>query len=517
MSDKAYLVFELNHSTKTFPISRPSIIIGRSYECDLVLSAGQISRQHAKIFKKGGQYFIEDLNSVNGTFVNDEPIQISPLHNGDRIKLGEIPLSFINPIHDQINLSDEFETDSNMTISFPISSFIPEKAEIAKLKTKDVDTTVRLILDAAKSLIQSNDLDEILTRVMDLVFEFLKADRAFLMLFDENRNCLIPTVAKSRKKRDKINFSSTIVNQVFNEGVSILTANAMKDKRFSAQESVMMQQIRSCMCVPLWDEKKIIGILYVDSLFAENMFRQHDLDILSTIAIISAIAIEQARLNDEIQKSNRIKERLLRYHSPSVVEKILQQTEDGVIRTEEREISVLFADLVDFTALSEKLTPHEIIKILNTFFSNITEVIFKYDGTLDKYIGDGLMAVFGVPFPQADHAERAVNTAVDMFEVLQEMNKSAILPVTLDMRVGINSGRVVAGDVGSKKRVDYTVLGNTVNIASRIESTIAKGGEIVIGSKTKELLGDKFKLAPLGLMKIKGLSSPMEFFKVLRG
>ncbi|NLI48056.1 MAG: GAF domain-containing protein, partial [Acidobacteria bacterium] len=337
----------------------------------------------------------------------------------------------------------------------------------------------------------------------------------------DETNELVPYVIKlrhpsaSRSEKD-ISFSRTIVSKVFSEGVAILTANAMRDSRFGAQESIMMQQIRSCMCVPLWDEQKIIGIIYVDCLFFENFFQERDLDLLSTIAIISAIAIDQYRLNQEIDRQKRIRERLERYHSPSVVNRIIHSGGDVMMKTEEREITVLFSDLVGFTSMAEKLEPSEVARILNCFFTAVTEVIFQNEGTLDKYIGDAVMAVFGVPFAQSDHAERAVKTAIEMYRALDDINASGLLPAPLRMRIAVNSGRVVAGDIGSEKRVDYTVLGSTVNIASRIESSVAQADEIVIGDMTKQLIGDKFPTEDMGTVALRGLSVPLTVHRVIR-
>jgi adenylate cyclase len=519
LSEKAYLELKDNKETRRLMLPKQSTMVGRSPEADMVLPFPQISRLHARIYRQGEQYFIEDNNSVNGTFVNDKPVKTHLLRDGDVIRLGAVTVGFRNPASARIHLSDEYLTDANMTISVPITQFALTARKTAPLQQRDPREMVQVIFNAAKALVGSLDLDAVLSGVMDLVFEYLKADRGFLMLYDEEQGQLVPYVIKQRKpggKSDKpINFSRTIVNKVFEEGVAIVTANAMSDSRFGSQESIVMQQIRSCMCVPLWDEKKIIGIIYVDCQIFESFFQERDLDLLSTIAIISAIAIGQSRLNQAMAQAKRIRERLERYHSPSVVNRIIGAGEDASLRTEEREITVLFADLVGFTPMTEHLDPTEVARILNCFFTAVTEVIFQNEGTLDKYIGDAVMAVFGVPFSQPDHAVRAVKSAMEMFRALEEINASGELPNRLQMRIGVNSGRVVAGDIGSEKRVDYTVLGSTVNIASRIESSVAKSGDIVIGEATKALVGDRFPTECLGAMPLRGVTAPITLYRIL--
>jgi len=520
LSDKAYLEYIDKNQSRKYPLTKNSNLIGRAPDCDRVLPFPPVSRHHARISKQGNQFILEDNSSVNGSFVNEKQVTTHLLVQGDQIKLGTIQLTFHNPMAARVNLSDEYEPDANMTIAFPISHFaITGGVKAVPTSTqRDPQQMVQVIFNSAKALIGSSDLDSVLAGVMDLVFEYLKADRGFLMLSGEKDQELVPYVIRQRHPSTKvgpqINFSRTIVSKVISEGVSILTANAMRDSRFGSQESIMIQQIRSCMCVPLWDETKIIGIIYVDCLFYENFFQERDLDLLSTIAIISAIAIEQYRLNQEIDKEKRIRERLQRYHSPSVVNRIIHAGGEALMGIEEKEITVLFADLVGFTTMSEGMEPAEVARILNCFFTAVTDVIFQNEGTLDKYIGDAVMAIYGAPFQMEDHAERAVKSAVEMFRAMEDINNSGTLPIRLQMRIGINSGRVVAGDIGSEKRMDYTVLGSTVNIASRVESSVAQANEIIIGERTRELIGDKFTLEPLGAVPLRGLRKSMHLFRV---
>ena len=518
MSENAYLELKDKNETRKLTLPKANTMIGRAPDSDLVMPYPQISRHHARIFRQGDQYFIEDNSSVNGTFVNDKPVKTHLLRDGDLVRLGAVTVAFRNPASAKVHLSDEYVTDDHMTIAVPISQFSLTARKTSPIQQRDPREMVQVIFNAAKALVGSQDLDAVLSGVMELVFEYLKADRGFLMLYNEEERQLMPYVVKQRKPGGKsekpINFSRTIVNKVFDEGVAVVTANAMSDSRFGTQESILMQQIRSCMCVPLWDEKKIIGIIYVDCLIYESFFQERDLDLLSTIAIISAIAIGQYRLNQAMEQEKRIRERLERYHSPSVVNRIIGAGEDATLRTEEREITVLFADLVGFTPMAERLEPVEVARTLNCFFTAVTDVIFQNEGTLDKYIGDAVMAVFGVPFSQPDHAVRAVKSAIEMFRALEEINAGGTLPDRLQMRIGINSGKVVAGDIGSEKRVDYTVLGSTVNVASRLESSVAKSGEIVIGEATKALIGDLFPADSLGAMPLRGVTAPIQLYRI---
>jgi adenylate cyclase len=176
---------------------------------------------------------------------------------------------------------------------------------------------------------------------------------------------------------------------------------------------------------------------------------------------------------------------------------------------------VLFADIVGFTTMSEKMIPAAVALLLNDYLTRMTEVIFRYEGTLDKYIGDAIMAVFGAPLDMPDHAERAIRVALEMQERLGEWNSEHKDGPNLRIRIGINSGKAVAGEIGSINKREYTVLGDTVNTASRLESGVAKPGTVVIGENTYALADGKFECRPLGSFSLKGKEREVRVYEVI--
>jgi adenylate cyclase len=181
---------------------------------------------------------------------------------------------------------------------------------------------------------------------------------------------------------------------------------------------------------------------------------------------------------------------------------------------DEVEVSVMFADLSGFTTLSEQLTPSQVTGVLNGVFDKLTRAIFEYEGTLDKYIGDEVMAFFGAPLPQADHAVRAVKAAILLQQRLEEYNADHPDQAPLAMRIAINSGTVIAGDIGSLERRDYTIIGDTVNTAKRIESTATSRGQIVVGPKTYEAIKDQFNCTPQDPVPLKGKQRAVQTYVV---
>ncbi|HMJ84908.1 MAG TPA: adenylate/guanylate cyclase domain-containing protein [Vicinamibacterales bacterium] len=181
--------------------------------------------------------------------------------------------------------------------------------------------------------------------------------------------------------------------------------------------------------------------------------------------------------------------------------------------TQERDVTVMFCDIVGFTTLCEQLEPAVIGELLNSFFGRMADVIFDHEGTLDKFIGDAILAVFGAPFDQPDHATRCVAAALAMRQQLAHFNLEQ--PRHIRMRIAINTGRALTGDIGSPKRREFTVLGDVVNIAARLEASVAQPDQIVISDKTRERLGDAFQLRPLGVVSLRGRESNLAIFEVI--
>jgi adenylate cyclase len=239
---------------------------------------------------------------------------------------------------------------------------------------------------------------------------------------------------------------------------------------------------------------------------------------LTALANYAAVAVERARLNQKILAEEKKRERLGRFLSPQVASRILaaSDTHGGELGAPEvREVSVLFADISGFTSMSETMGPSSVALLLNDYLSRMTDVIFKYEGTLDKYIGDAIMAVFGAPLDMPDHAPRAIKTALEMQERLAEWNADRKEGPAFRIRIGINSGKAVAGEIGSVNKKEYTVLGDTVNTASRLESSVAQPGTVVIGANTYKLVEGQFECRALGTFKVKGKALEVPAYEVL--
>lgn len=548
-------------TSQTAALKKATTSIGRDKDNDLPLSDRTISRHHAQITSTKEGYILTDLGSYNGTSVNGNPFQSVILKHNDRIKIGLKNLVFLDekegglsPEESLVLTTDaDFEEEHKQIFeSFSQSgsldsqellvsieeygspmeteiSALPEKTEVeskikSELSSLERSNKVLFVLyEISRHLNTLLDFRELLKKIMDLIFMVIDADYGFLILTgDENRDKLVPVVVKSKGdheiEKGELRASRTIIERVIRDKVAVLTSNAMADSRFNGAKSLFLQQIRSAMCVPLWRKEKIIGVIQLDSIRLDNQFAQDDLELLKAIGSQMAMVIEQASLNEQIREEEMMRSRLERFHSPQVIEMILrgsQETKDNVMEANEVTATMLFTDIVGFTRLAEQISPRETNIILNRYFSAMTDVVFSYDGTLDKYIGDGLMAVFGAPMERDDDAERAILAAKEMRENLAAMmTEKGSSSSEFDIRIGINTGRVVAGNIGSPRRMDYTVIGDPVNIAARLES-IAEPNQILIGEETHKTVKGKFEIREIGRKKVKGKSEEIMVYEVL--
>ncbi len=217
-----------------------------------------------------------------------------------------------------------------------------------------------------------------------------------------------------------------------------------------------------------------------------------------------------------LRERERIKQTFKRYISEQVADKIRGEKVKVTLTGEKRVAAVLFQDIRGFTSMSEKMTPEEVVLMLNEYFSHMIDIIFKYEGTLDKFIGDALMAVFGAPISHKDDPLRAVMSAIEMQEVLKALNverqKRGDSPIYVGC--GITTGEVVAGNIGSEKRMEYTVIGDTVNLASRLEGNTGRG-QILISDKTYEAVKGRVKVKAWEPLKVKGKAQPVQVYEVL--
>ena len=492
------------------PLEPGETLVGRAPNCRILINHGSVSRAHARFFVQEELCTLEDRGSLNGTFVNGVLINTAQIREGDRIVFGTVSGRIEASAEDRLTLVDgSGVTPMPVVIQRPVDQVVPQ------LPAADAGRLMTMISELARSLVRNQPLSDTLNEIVRLTLDTTRAERGFLVLKDEKTNQLVPRVARTRDNReiDRGAISRTIVNRVMTERIALLATDTQRED-FEAVQSIAFQKIRGFVCAPLWNQDTTIGALYLDTFYS-NVFVPSDLELLTTLSNYAALAIEQSRLATRLLEETRLRERLGRYHSPSVVKRILEESADGEapFLAQERDLTVLFADIVGFTTMAERMPPQQVAAMLNRYFGRMTDIVFQHEGTLDKFIGDALLAVFGAPFDQPDHAERAIATAKAMRAALAKLNEE-LGGQPLQVRMAINSGIALAGDIGAASRRDYTVLGDVVNTASRIETTIAGPDQIVLTRGTFKRLTSTHNVRPLGAMTLRGRQEPIELFEL---
>ncbi len=529
------LRLQQGETEKTLTVNQNVFTIGRLPECDLYLPFGGVSRRHARLVKTvHGAWTIEDLGSKNGTQVNQNIINhIQELHHGDIIWLGNANLEVMlantavrSPHqHSAVAIASEPRTIVHNVKQLQ-QQWIAADSPDGQHSNKD-KTIARLkdLVDIAKNLCAATSIEEIFSQVQQVVFRYLDSIDRLALLIDVNGCGQLKLVNAGTRDISQQQYlagdsdwiSRSICQKVFEKKIAIQTADTHEDERFSGEDSILVKGIRSAMAVPLWNENKVVGVLYADARLSSSHWAnegEEELSFFSALANIVASSVQRWLLADKLKAEEVIRHRLERYHSPAVVQQLIAVggLPDGRLAPAESEISVVFADLVGFTAISERLTPTAIAQLLNNLFEEMLQEVFAYGGTLDKYIGDCIMAFFGAPEPQPDHAERATAAAKGMLSRLKRLNASGFWQEPLQLRIAINSGKAVVGDVGSSQRVDYTALGAAINLAARMEA-VCPPGECVITEVTYFMLSKPSDFYEMGHYRFKGIDRLVKIYQ----
>ncbi|HVS02131.1 MAG TPA: FHA domain-containing protein, partial [Thermoanaerobaculia bacterium] len=445
-----------------FPLERDEVRLGRGSDNDLVLPDFSVSRRHAALRREGGGWFLYDLKSTNGVQVNGLTVKKAPLRSNDRLKIGIFEFAVEGDASDVSGATRTAAVApkpppgahpgtsiSSATIVRRLADFsadygleetttrdlVTQRAKDSKRQVLDqayANTIFGILTRLARLLIQANAVDEVLDKVLAIAFEALQVDRGFILLRDDTSGELVCEVARIGDKvefrpGDEVPVSKTMLEAVMRERVALLTHDAQADQRLATGESIRIHQIRSAMCAPLWSGENIIGVMQVDSPFHAGTFNEGDLDLFTALANYTAVAVERIRYAERVEFEKQVRSRLERYHSPAVIELVLSQegaaVEEGRRRLEPARVTVLFADVVGFTTFAENEPPEEVAEVLEGYFTHSVEAIFSHGGTLDKFIGDCVMAFFGAPMAQQDHAARAVRAAIEVQRAIDGWNR----------------------------------------------------------------------------------------------
>ncbi|RPI28336.1 MAG: FHA domain-containing protein [Acidobacteria bacterium] len=520
-----------------FDLTSPETRIGRAFQVnDIVLNQAQVSREHALIRREDDHFRLIDLDSSNGTKINGQRIKEQILDDGDAFTIGKFELVLRRePAEIKVRYK---ETDTTRTVLFRPSDqligAVPNSLEqslprgasggqilqenLAALQKK-AETLSRLY-ELNRLLASVFSIDDIFEKVSELLFRLTPAERFVVLLGQESE---IDSLSKIHVRirpgtvetEREMPISRTVVKRVVAERLSLLSLDALHDERLLSADSIVAHRIASILCAPLIQRGNLLGVIYTDSRRRSRTFNEDDLELLNALCAQTSVAIDSATTHEKLLREAVARATYARFMPQHVVEEILANPDALTLGGSNRTIAVLFSDIRGFTSLAEKLPPETVVRILNEFFSEMTPILFEHQGLLDKYMGDNVMALFGVPYESEDAAANAVATAIAMQRRLQELSAELKEETLADISVGIgiNYGTGTVGYIGSKERTDYTAVGDVVNLAARLEKQ-AKPGQIIISDSVKQALGNRFEVAPVGLISVKGRTEPVEVYEV---
>lgn len=534
---------------------RDTVIIGRSKDNDIVLMDSRASRYHAHIKKEADVYSIVDGATVDGefkrsankVFVNSEQVLEKVLENGDEIRIGEskiiVGISEEPPdaealidqapdeASDNLRFDDKPLGHTQVFISaqeiFGLSSLnlntetvTPEEIKILKTKERNLE----MMYELSRSFSSGFDLQEIFNRATDIIFRGTPADRVVALLAGEEVNQdqdgLTPIAVRARDPKieesiDQLTISRTITRKVMSDRVSLLSQDVSADEALKDAKSIVSQGVRSTICAPLITETKVHGVIYADRLDPFSSFSSDDLELITAVAAQMAVMVETVKAHTRLAREEVARANYSRFMPENVVKELLENPDSFKLGGANQKVTVLFADIRGFTSLSESEDPEWIVSLLNRYLSAMSEIIFAFGGTLDKFMGDGIMALFGAPTAGPDDAKNALRAAVAMQKRLQVLNgqlaAEGLQPI--EIGIGLHTGIATVGYIGSEMRSEYTAIGDTVNLAARLEQNAARGKILISGAAADECT-DVATFVPLDPLKVKNRKEPVMLFEV---
>ena len=522
-----------------------SCTIGRAPDNVIVLDDPRASRYHAHVVSgEDGSFVMVDGAVINGqlrrsankVFINGEPRYEQSLKNGDKVTIGASSIRFEQEDTERtdVRYDDKPLGHTQLLISANdvMTTVLRSKPEVGPARDKVLEALQRkanilaALYEMSKTLGSVFDLNAIFAKATDIIFRSTPADRVVALLAEGNNTDnledvkLTPIATRARDEKleahaRRLTIGRTITRKVMRDRVALLSQDAAADEQFAGVDSIVSQGVRSTICAPLFTEAGVHGALYADRLDPFSAFKPDDLELISAVAAQTAIAVENVRAHEKLAKEEVARANYGRFLPEYVVKQMLENPDSFKLGGVTQTITILFADIRGFTRISEHAAPEKIVDLLNRYFSAMTDIIFAHGGTLDKYLGDGLMALFGAPTTTPKDANNALSAAVAMQRRMISINaelREEGFP-EIGVGIGLHTGVVTVGYIGSERRSEYTAIGDAVNTSSRLESN-AKGGQILVSEATAKAAQSRYELTSRDPISVKNREQPVPLYEV---
>jgi adenylate cyclase len=370
---------------------------------------------------------------------------------------------------------------------------------------------INLLYTISSKLSTCLDVKEIGTLVIEEASRLIPFTSASVMLHSYQTNCLEIVSAKGTAEdvnSFQVSANVGIAGHVYATGRAELVNDATKDPRYVINEN----DCYAIICAPILTKDRAIGVVNISNSEPVS-YTSQDLKLFTAIVTQASGAIENALLHESKLREQRIKNNLERYLSPQVAEAVINEKEEVSLTTSKRRIAMLFSDIRNFTTKCEELEPEQLVTYLNEYFTQMVDVIFNHQGTVNKFVGDMIVAMFGAPSAIADREYWAIASAINMQKRIKNLPIDWIRENFIT-GIGISSGDVIVGNIGSPQHMDYTAIGDEMNIASRLQG-LAKGGQILVTRSVYEATQSNFEFREFGTLPVKGKKKLVEVFEVI--
>jgi adenylate cyclase len=512
-----------------------ALTIGRAPDNDVRIDDLRVSRHHAVIRSISRlRAELQNISHGNIVLLNDAPVNSETgdraLRAGDEIKIVQTRF--------RIAWNDEQPplsyTDEPLSMS---TSMVPAETGVSALlmttssqRTKDDEIKelrrkaemLAQLCEMSAALSSDFDASSILDYATGVVMRTIPADCCAALLIDQGEDPRPVSLRFRQPNRDGSQqqplISRTAVRTAIEKRVMLSSHDVRRDLNLNVSQSAVLQGIRSLACAPLVGREGVYGALYVDRRDVLETFTDVDTQLLAAVAAQAAIAVEAARAREREQREALARAAFARFMPEHIIRELVENPQKFQLGGTNKRITALFCDVRGFAKLSHRARPETIVDLLNILFTEMAAEIFQHHGTLNKYLGDGLMALFGAPVEGETDAVNAVTAAIGMQRRIKEVNaqlSAKNLPV-VTLGIGINTGEATVGCIGAEQRSEYTAIGDTINIASRIEGQ-AKPGQVLVTQATASELGAVFPLSEPWSVEVKNIDEPVQIYSVMYG
>lgn len=525
-----YIIQELDGLKRQWELQEGArLTIGRAQDNQARLDDLRVSRRHAEIrMVSREQAELWNVSNGNLVLVNERQITNAPhiLCKGDRIKI--INSEFNVAWKDDAPLRYVDEPLSMGTTMVPASSSVSQLLTTTFNSGQTKEDELKELRRKAEILAQLCEMSAALATVFDtgaildyatqVVMNSIPADCCAALLSDP---CGDPKPVSLRFRNSdsgqvqESTISRTAVRTAMEKRVMLSSHDVRHDVDLNVSQSAVMQGIRSLACAPLVGREDVHGALYVDRRDVLETFTEVDTQLLAAVAAQAATAIEAANARERMRREESARTAFARFMPEHIIKELVENPQKFQLGGTNRRVTVLFCDVRGFAKLAHRARPETIVDLLNILFTEMAAEIFKHHGTLNKYLGDGLMALFGAPVRGETDAVDAVAAAIGMQKRIKAVNQQLTakqLPNVM-LGIGINTGEATVGCIGAEQRLEYTAIGDTVNVASRIEG-IAKPGQILVTQESAGELNGKFPLSEPWTVQVKHIDDPVTVYSV---